>query len=37
MSDALVAGIVVVPLAWYGVGHRTADAQRAVHRLRLGL
>ncbi|OUE22414.1 hypothetical protein BFL36_09985 [Clavibacter michiganensis] len=39
--DLWIAGLVLVPvlgaIAWYGVGHRTADAQRAVQRLRLGL
>ncbi|RIJ59352.1 PLDc N-terminal domain-containing protein [Clavibacter phaseoli] len=39
--DLWIAGLVLVPIvgaiAWYGAGHRTVDAQRAVQRLRLGL
>jgi hypothetical protein len=34
---AIVLAPVVGTLAWYAVGHRTADAQRAVARMRLGL
>ncbi|MBF4624565.1 PLDc N-terminal domain-containing protein [Clavibacter sp. VKM Ac-2872] len=39
--DLWIAALVLVPvlgaLAWYAVGHRTADAQRAIDRLRLSL
>ncbi|MFT2693282.1 hypothetical protein [Clavibacter zhangzhiyongii] len=39
--DLWIAALVLVPvlgaMAWYGAGHRTVDAQRAVERLRLGL
>ncbi|KZC94489.1 MULTISPECIES: PLDc N-terminal domain-containing protein [Clavibacter] len=39
--DLWIAALVLVPIvgaiAWYGIGHRTVDAQRAVQRLRLGL
>ena len=39
--DLWVVALVVFPvfgaIAWYGIGHRTADAQRAVERLRFGL
>jgi hypothetical protein len=39
--DPWVVAVVVVPvlgaLAWFGVGHRTAAAQRAVDRVRLSL
>lgn len=39
--DLWIAALVLMPvvgaIAWYGVGHRTTDAQRAVQRLRLGL
>ncbi|MBP2458663.1 hypothetical protein ABID70_001223 [Clavibacter michiganensis] len=39
--DLWIAGLVLVPIvgaiAWYGIGHRTVDAQMAVQRVRLGL
>ena len=39
--DLWVVAVVVFPvfgaIAWFGVGHRTADAQRAIDRLRLSL
>ena len=39
--DLWIAGLVLVPIvgaiAWFGIGHRTVDAQRAVQRVRLGL
>lgn len=39
--DLWIAALVLAPIAgaiaWYGVGHRTVDAQRAVQRMRLGL
>ncbi|MFT2711429.1 MULTISPECIES: PLDc N-terminal domain-containing protein [unclassified Clavibacter] len=39
--DLWIAALVLVPIvgaiAWYGIGHRTVAAQRAVQRLRLGL
>ncbi|QIS42350.1 hypothetical protein GW571_09490 [Clavibacter capsici] len=39
--DIWVVAIVVLPvlgaIAWFGVGHRTTDAQRAADRSRLSL
>ncbi|OUE27889.1 PLDc N-terminal domain-containing protein [Clavibacter michiganensis] len=39
--DLWVVALVVVPvfgaIAWFAVGHRTADAQRAVDRFRFSL
>ncbi|AWF98031.1 PLDc N-terminal domain-containing protein [Clavibacter michiganensis] len=39
--DLWVVAAVVFPIfgaiAWFGIGHRTAAAQRAVHRVRLSL
>ncbi|WP_052129282.1 PLDc N-terminal domain-containing protein [Clavibacter michiganensis] len=39
--DLWVVAIVILPvlgaIAWFGVGHRTADAQRALDRLRVSL
>ena len=39
--DLWIAAVVLAPvlgaLAWFAIGHRTADAQRAVARLRFGL
>jgi hypothetical protein len=39
--DLWILGIVLFPMlgaiAWFGIGHRTPDAQRAVDRLRVTL
>ncbi|MBF4619362.1 PLDc N-terminal domain-containing protein [Clavibacter sp. VKM Ac-2873] len=39
--DLWIAALVIVPIlgaiVWFGAGHRTVDAQRAVQRVRLGL